>query len=49
MMRGGEGIGELVCPPRDVPLWPVVSEIKGEHSPERILAALGILAEWFVT
>ena len=26
---------------------PVVSDIKGERSPERILAALGIPAEWF--
>jgi hypothetical protein len=48
VMRRGEGIGEFVCPPREFPLWPVVSEIKGERSPERILAALGIPAEWFV-
>ncbi|HYO71024.1 MAG TPA: hypothetical protein VEU33_33590 [Archangium sp.] len=45
--RGGEGIEELAQPPDAFPRLPVVSEIKGERSPERILAALGIPAEWF--
>ncbi|HYO59074.1 hypothetical protein [Archangium sp.] len=46
-MRGGEGIEEFAQPPDEFPHLPVVSEIKGERSPERILAALGIPAEWF--
>jgi hypothetical protein len=45
--RGGEGVEELAQPPDEFPRLPVVSEIKGERSPERILAALGIPAEWF--
>jgi hypothetical protein len=47
-MQGGEGIGQFAQPPdyRD-PLEPPVTEIKGERTPERILAALGIPAEWF--
>lgn len=45
--RGGEGIEEFAQPPDVFPRLPVVSEIKGERSPERILAALGIPAEWF--
>jgi hypothetical protein len=45
--RGGEGVEEFVQPPDEFPRLPVVSEIKGERSPERILAALGIPAEWF--
>jgi hypothetical protein len=45
--RGGEGVEEFAWPPDDFPRLPVVSEIKGERSPERILAALGIPAEWF--
>lgn len=44
MMRGAE----FAHPPeyRDTLRRPV-SEIKGESTPERILAALGIPAEWF--
>lgn len=45
--RGGEGIEEFAQPPDVFPRLPVVSEIKGERTPERILAALGIPAEWF--
>lgn len=45
--RGGEGVEEFAQPPDEFPRLPVVSEIKGERSPERILAALGIPAEWF--
>lgn len=48
IMRGGEGIGQVAQPPYEFPPLPVVGEIKGERSPERILAALGIPAEWFV-
>ena len=48
VMRGGEGIAEFAQPSREFPPLPPVSEIKGERSPERILAALGIPAEWFV-
>jgi hypothetical protein len=46
--RGGEGVEEFAQPPDRFPHLPVVSEIKGERSPERILAALGIPAEWFL-
>jgi hypothetical protein len=45
--RGGVGVEEFAQPPDDFPRLPVVSEIKGERSPERILAALGIPVEWF--
>ncbi|MFY0584305.1 hypothetical protein ACN28S_67350 [Cystobacter fuscus] len=45
--RGGEGIKEFARPPDERPRLPVVGDIKGERSPERILAALGIPAEWF--
>jgi hypothetical protein len=45
--RGGEGIEEFAQPPDELPHLPVVNEIKGERSPERILAALGIPPEWF--
>ncbi|ATB42071.1 hypothetical protein CYFUS_007547 [Cystobacter fuscus] len=45
--RGGEGVEEFAQPPEDFPRLPVVGDIKGERSPERILAALGIPAEWF--
>jgi hypothetical protein len=48
VIRGGEGIEEFAKPPEEFPLLPVVSEIKGERSPERILAALGIPPEWFL-
>jgi len=34
-------------PPDRAPFPPTLSEIKGERSPERILAALGIPPEWF--
>jgi len=34
-------------PPSQAPSPPTLSEIKGERSPERILAALGIPPEWF--
>lgn len=47
VLRGGECIGLFALPPRDDSFVPAVSEIKGERSPERILAALGIPAEWF--
>jgi hypothetical protein len=48
VLRGGECIGQFAQPPYEFPPLPVVSEIKGESSPARILAALGIPAEWFV-
>jgi hypothetical protein len=48
VMRGGEGLEGFAQPPDEFPPLPVVSEIKGERSPERILAALGIPAEWFL-
>jgi len=47
MHQGGECIGQFAQPPRESSFMPVVGEIKGERSPERILAALGIPAEWF--
>jgi len=47
VLRAGEGIVQFAVPPDEFPPYPVVSEIKGERSPERILAALGIPAEWF--
>jgi hypothetical protein len=47
ILRGGTCIGQYAQPPRELSSLPVVSEIKGERSPERILAALGIPAEWF--
>lgn len=46
-MRNGEGIEEFSQPPNKSPHLPVVRDIKGERSPEQILAALGIPAEWF--
>ena len=45
--RGGEGVEEFAQPPDEFPRLPVAGAIKGERSPERILAALGIPAEWF--
>ena len=48
VLQGGECIGQFAQPPYGFPLFPVVKEIKGERSPERILAALGIPAEWFL-
>lgn len=47
MIRGGESFGQFAQPPREASFRPPVSEIKGERTPERILAALGIPAEWF--
>ncbi len=47
ILRGGECIGQYAHPPRAHSSLPKVTEIKGERSPERILAALGIPAEWF--
>ncbi len=47
VMRGGEGVEEFSQPPDEFPRLPVVGDIKGERSPERILAALGIPPEWF--
>ncbi|HEX5751103.1 MAG TPA: hypothetical protein VFZ09_33055 [Archangium sp.] len=47
VLRGGDCIGQFTHPPDDFPPFLVVSDIKGERSPERILAALGIPAEWF--
>jgi hypothetical protein len=48
VLRGGECIGQFAQPPYEFPPYPVVSDIKGERSPERILAALGIPPEWFL-
>jgi hypothetical protein len=48
VMRGGEGIEQFTQPLREEPSVPEVSDIKGERSPERILAALGIPPEWFL-
>jgi hypothetical protein len=47
VLRGGGGVGEFTQPPYEFPQMPVMSDIKGERSPERILAALGIPPEWF--
>lgn len=47
VLRGGECIGQFAQPPYEVPPFPVVDDIKGERSPGRILAALGIPVEWF--
>ncbi|WP_309893269.1 hypothetical protein [Archangium sp.] len=46
--RGGVGVEEFKLPPDEFPDLPVASDIKGERTPERILAALGIPAEWFL-
>jgi hypothetical protein len=48
VLRGGECIGLFALPPREDAVMPALSDIKGERSPERILAALGIPAEWFL-
>jgi hypothetical protein len=45
--RRGEETEEFAQPPSKCPVPPTLSEIKGERSPERILAALGIPPEWF--
>jgi hypothetical protein len=47
VMQAGEGIERFARPLRPDPCMPEVGNIKGENSPERILAALGIPAEWF--
>jgi hypothetical protein len=46
-MYHGEGMGEFAHPQDATFEPPTLSEIKGERSPERILAALGIPPEWF--
>jgi hypothetical protein len=46
-MYHGEGMGEFAHPLDATFEPPTLREIKGERSPERILAALGIPAEWF--
>ena len=43
----GGGVEEFAQPPDEAPEPPTLSEIKGERSPERVLAALGIPPEWF--
>jgi hypothetical protein len=48
VLRGGESIGEFARPPDEHSHRPVMSDVKGERSPERILAALGIPPEWFL-
>jgi hypothetical protein len=48
VLRGAEGIGQFAKPSREDAFLPVVSDIKGERSPERILAALGIPPEWLL-
>jgi hypothetical protein len=47
VLRGGACIGRFALPPMDDGAVPELEDIKGERSPERILAALGIPAEWF--
>ncbi|WP_309892485.1 hypothetical protein [Archangium sp.] len=48
MLQAGECIGQFAQPPRESSFMPGVGQIKGERSPERILAALGIPAELFL-
>jgi hypothetical protein len=48
VFRGGESFAKFEQPPPVYPSQRTVSDIKGERSPERILAALGIPAEWFL-
>ena len=48
VLRGAEGLGQFSKPPHENNFLPPVDDIKGERSPERILAALGIPAEWFL-
>jgi hypothetical protein len=43
----GRRIEQFSYPPEDSPLFPPIHEVKGERTPERILAALGIPQEWF--
>jgi hypothetical protein len=47
VLRGGACIGRFALPRMDDGNVPELEDIKGERSPERILAALGIPAEWF--
>lgn len=47
VFRGGESVEKFAQPPPVYSSRPTVSKIKGESSPARILAALGIPAEWF--
>ncbi len=44
----GESVEKFAQPPPEYSSRPTVSEIRGERSPERILAVLGIPAECFV-
>jgi hypothetical protein len=48
VFRKGESVEKFAQPPPAYSSRPTVSEIRGENSPERILAALGIPAEWFL-
>jgi hypothetical protein len=48
VLRGLEGLGQFSQPPHENNFLPPVDNIKGERSPERILAALGIPAVWFL-
>ena len=48
VFRGGESFAKFEQPPPVYPSQRTVTDIKGERSPERILAALGIPAEWFL-
>jgi hypothetical protein len=48
VLRGGECIGRFTLPPDEDSFVSALTDIKGESSPERILAALGIPAEWFL-
>jgi hypothetical protein len=43
----GRRVEQFSHPPKDRPLFPVIHEVMGERTPERILAALGIPKEWF--
>ena len=43
----GRRIEQFSYPPKESPLFPVLDEVMGERTPERILAALGIPKDWF--
>ncbi|WPB73410.1 hypothetical protein KYC5002_30675 [Archangium violaceum] len=47
VFRKGESVEKFAQPQPLISSRPTVNEIKGERSPERILTALGIPAEWF--
>jgi hypothetical protein len=47
VLQAGACIGQFAHPPEDLPHFPVLNDIKGERSPERILGALGISPECF--